>query len=790
MEFSFAFLAGVLALLLMPALPPPWLVALLASVGFGLAALIAFPVSAAVRRACRPAAAGTDARMPPCFSFSSSPNRVCGSLVLCGLTGGFLHAAIQAHLYCSDRWPSALAGERVIAQVIIDTIPVTHGDSRSFDGIVTIEKPVRMATPIHVRLNSRAPEVTPHAGERWRLLLTLRPPRARVNPGTTDLERILFRDRVHALGTVVSSSINRRIDSGHRPLDALRERVAAHIDTRVVDRDAAALISALAVGVTGAMSREQWRVFNATGTTHLVAISGLHVTLFAVIAFALARASWSIVLYRFVAWPRETFAAVTGFAAAAVYATLAGLSVPTQRTLIMLGVWLLMRCVARVSPPFHSFAVALLAVLVLDPFAPLASGFWLSFGAMAAIILITSTRFVRRPAVLEALTIQAAVTVALIPFTLASFASVSLVGPLVNLVAIPAMSWIFVPTILLSVVLAPVLPAASDALLRLAASMHDVGWPWLARAADLPWALLHASPPLWWYALAAVSAATALMPWPRMLRIATLIWVLPLVASADSRPHQGGASVTVLDVGEGTAIVVQTAHHVLVYDTGDVYGSDGRMADAVLIPFLRSRGVRKVDTLVLSHLTAANAPGVTALLAEYAVRETLVGGDVRPDFPGVRDCHSAGAWQWDGVRFHALSTSTSASSHTVVCALAFEAAGARILLPGDIDRSAERALISAGGLAADIVIIPRHGSDTASSQEFTRALGAQWAVVSGRRERRGQEKAALHRWRDAGATLLATGDLGAICFRIDPVRGIEGPASARTDSRALWRSPP
>jgi competence protein ComEC len=421
---------------------------------------------------------------------------------------------------------------------------------------------------------------------------------------------------VHALGTVISASINRKLDAGHRPLDRLRERIARHIDARVADRDAAALISALAVGVTGAMSREQWRIFNATGTTHLVAISGLHVTLFAVIAFALARAVWSAFLYRFVSWPRETFAAITGFIAATAYATLAGLSVPTQRTLIMLGVWLLTRCMARVMPPFHSFALALVMVLLLDPFAPLTPGFWLSFGAMAAIILTTSTRFARRPVLVEALAVQGAVTLALIPLTFASFGSVSLIGPLVNLVAIPAMSWVFVPTILLSIALAPASSVASDTVLHLAAWMHEAGWPWLAAAADVPWALAHATPPVWWYAVASIGILVSLTPLPLAVRIAPLIGVLPLAASVDATPTHGTAEITILDVGEGTAVVVQTAHHVLVYDTGDVYGTEGRTAETVLVPFLRSRGVRRIDTLVLSRLTPAGATAVTAVLSE------------------------------------------------------------------------------------------------------------------------------------------------------------------------------
>ncbi len=363
---------------------------------------------------------------------------------------------------------------------------------------------------MRVRLISRDTSLRPHAGERWRLLLTLRPPRGRANPGTQDFERQLFRDEVHALGTVTPSSVNRLLDAGHAPLTALRERVSLHIQEQVVDSDAAGLIAALAVGDTGRVSREQWRVFNATGTTHLVAISGLHVTLFAVIAFAAARWLWRY-CYRLFRLQRDSFASICAFTAAAAYATLAGLSVPTMRTLIMLGVWLFARSVAREMRPFQPFAIALLAVLLLDPFAPLSAGFWLSFVAMAVIILVTSGRAIPRPMWREALAVQAAITVALIPCTLALFGSLSVIGPVVNVVAIPAMSWVLVPTVLLSVVLMPLSLVASNHLLGLAEWLHNAGWPWLAATSDVPWAQVHISPPWWWFGLSVLSLAMAVV---------------------------------------------------------------------------------------------------------------------------------------------------------------------------------------------------------------------------------------------------------------------------------------
>lgn len=750
MEFSLAFLAGVVGVLTFPVLPASWfavLVLCLAICGFGLR------------------------------------ERISGALVLCGLASGALMAWVHAFQYLALRWPPSPAEDRVIARVVVDTLPVNRGGSWSFDGLATVERPAPTSMVLRVRLVWPEAPVQPRVGEQWRLLLTLRPPRAHVNGGAPDVERMLFHDRVHALGSVINTSINQRIDAGHRPLDALRQRIAEHIDAEVTDRDAAALIAALAVGATGEMSREQWRVFNATGTTHLVAISGLHVTLFALVAIAVSRVLWNTGLYRIVRWTREPFAAAIGFMGAAAYAVLSGLSVPTQRTLIMLGAWLLTRSLARAAAPFHTFALALVAVLMLDPFAPLAPGFWLSFGAMAAIIVVDSASIARPSFIAEAITVQLAVTVALVPFTLAAFGSISIVGPLVNAVAIPAMSWILVPTILLSVVLEAIAPTASNGALAVAQWIHEICWPWLAAAADLPWTLVHANPPWWWYALAVPSVFVSLMPLPWTLRTAVLAAVMPLAMAVSDPVPDGAVDITVLDVGEGTAVLVETPRHVLVFDTGDVYGSDGRAVDNVLLPVLRSRGIHHIDVLVLSALTPVTAPGVAALFAEFPVVRVLVGGQgVLAGWPAARPCSSAPHWEWNGVRFRVL--------HTKACVLLIESAGSRALLPGDADGSVIEALRAEGPHSTDLVLVPRNGRDASNSAEFIRTVAGHWAVVAGRLTRAGHGKPAVARWQEQGASVLATYDLGAVRMRFSASGGMQVPRSARTENRTLWRGSP
>ncbi len=796
MVYSFSFFAGVATLLALPALPA-WRVvialgvmACVAGVGWWRLRFAAVAVVAAA---------------------------------VCGGCCGFLLADYFAAEHLAHRWPPALADERVIAWVIVDSIPAPVDSGWVFDGIVRIETPERpparasaSATlwrdAFRARLISRDPEVRPHAGERWRLLLSLRPPLGRANPGAADYERTLFRDGVHALGTVIGSNLNRRMDDGHRPLARLRERISEHIDARVTDRDASALISALAVGDTGRVSREQWRVFNATGTTHLVAISGMHVTLFAVIMFAVARRVWNACALastrlggRIAAVPRETFAAVFGFVAAAGYAALAGLSVPTTRTLIMLGVWLFARSIARASHPFQPFALALLLVLLVDPFAPLSAGFWLSFAAMAAIILSAHGRVVRQSLWREALSVQLVVSVALLPFTLALFGSIPLIGVPVNLLAIPAMSWVLVPTVLLALALLPVSTLASNAVLSLAEWLHNLGWPWLAAASDVPWALIHASPPWWWYALAVAALAMAALPWPLLMRLAPLVCIAPLATSIEGPLRTGCAEVTVLDVGEGSAVVVRTASHSLVYGTGDSYGTNGRVAEGVLAPFLRSAGVRAIDRLVIPRASPASGAGVVALWAEMPIRQTLVG-----DPADVLDASSAacasvpGPWEWDGVTF---AFGLGGTGHA--CTLTVRTAGpGEIRVLGDIDavlvapgeasqaHRADDGHRASGAHRANEAYRGNEGhrgNETHQVNEPGRArtLGPpRWLVVSSRRAQRSIGQYAPSHPGLAGVPARITAREGAIRVPLDSARGPGTPEAYRAHRRTLWSSSP
>lgn len=567
------------------------------------------------------------------------------------LVAGFGFAALHVQAALAMRWPEARERERVLVEARVLTIPVAGERGTTFDAALVLD-PRAGGARVMARMVWRQPRVAPRVGETWRLVVRLHAPRAAANPVGPDMERLWFREGIGALGTVLPwAHLNQRLQAGGAPLERLRAQVAQRIAARVADRDAAALLTALAVGVTGDMSREQWRVFNATGTTHLVAISGLHVTLFALIAMGGARRLWRWTGALREHLPREAFASLLGLGSAGGYALLAGFSVPTQRTLVMLAAWLLARAAARAQGLLQSFAIAIVVVLVLDPFAPLASGFWLSFAAVAAIVLAAGTRIGRACWWREAARVQVAVTIALVPVTLAAFGGVSLAGLVVNAVAIPVFTLVLVPLTLASTLLVPLLPGLSDAGFRAGAWLHALGWPWLEGAASWPLALVTIAPPPWAWLVIVPAVGIAILPWPPRLRVTALAALAPLFAAERPGPAAPVVAVTIFDAGRGQVAVIRTAAGVVVYGTGDGFGTDGRRMARVVVPWLHTQRVARVDRLVLPRLHTDEASGAAELVAALEVGEILVPRDWPGGPPMARPCAGRSTWSSGPARF-------------------------------------------------------------------------------------------------------------------------------------------
>lgn len=736
-----------------------------------------------------------------CIFFRHAPARRI-ALRAAILTAAVLWAGWRAQMGLSARtFDLARFRDCEITGTVI-SIPEIAEDRIQFD--FEPDAPRLAGVPERLRLSVYDTTMTLRAAERWRFALRLRPPHGFANPGGFDYEGQLFRERIGAIGYVRASARNIRVAAAgwRRPVLRIRAAIAERMRLVLGESAARGVAMGLAVGATQEIEPAQWRVFQATGITHLIAISGLHVTMIAALGMVLVRLLWRLPWQPLPRRCRADVAAAVGAVAAAAYALLAGFSVPTQRTLVMFLAALAALWLRRWQPPSHVLAFALMAVLIFDPHAALAAGFWLSFLCVAAILWAADTRrrgggkfhFVR-----EFFTVQGAVTVALLPATLMLFGGVSLVAPLVNIAAIPYFGFLLVPAILLSLALIPVAPAIGEAALRLAAWSFDRFWPLLEQASRIPGAFLHFQSPDFWLVMAlAVTALVMVSPFPWRVRALGVVVLVPLFYAKPPRPEPGGLQVTVLDVGQGLSVFVRTREHALLYDTGPGFRNGRSAGELAVAPFLWSIGVGRLDRLVISHPDDDHAGGAPAVAAAVDVADLRFGGHA-PDPGQVRSrsaqaCKAGEAWSWDGVRFEFLHPRPGEhwDDNNGSCVLSIVSPGGSLLLVGDIERLAEDRLTAARRLPpADIVVLPHHGSRSSSTAAFVAATRARYAIVSaGFMNRWGfPDPAVVGRWCGAGAVVAGTAEWGAISLEIDPSRGVGPPRAFRLQHRRYWHAP-
>jgi competence protein ComEC len=691
----------------------------------------------------------------------------------CVLAGLCLSGA-QVARWQALRLPPGGSDVRVLLEGRVLTVPARDGADVGFDAEVQVlEGPGAGGQPRRARLRWRV-ELAPRVGERWQWLARLGPAGETRNFHGLDAGRLAFRDGVHLHARVLPAALNVRLALASQSIDTLRARIAARIAARVADPDVAGLITALAVGLTDGMSTDQWRVFNATGTTHLVAISGMHVTLFALLAFGAARLAWRLLPGRLIG--REPFALCAGLVAAGGYALLAGFSVPAQRTWLMLAVFAGARLCARPLDAARTWSLALILVLLLDPLAPLAAGFWLSFVAVGVILLLETTALLRTGRVARLLRLQLAIMVSLAPLTFAVFGGVSLVGFGVNLVAIPLLSFVFVPLVLLGALLAWWVPALDGLPFAAAAKLYEYSWPALAWAADLGAATWRIEPSAWWFMLAIPASLWLLWRWPWGLRLGGAALWLPLLFAPSRLPEAGDARVEVLDAGRGSAVLIATHGHALLFDTGDRWNTHGTGLARAVLPALDAYGIRRVDLLVLPRLDADRAAGAALLAFERGVQRILTGGRWPASRLGASTCRDS-SFAWDAVQFEVF-----VAGGGDYCVLRVVAAGHALLLSGDLDAAAERELLArwpAPRLAADVVVISRQAGAAGSGSGWIESSGAGLAIATGGIDGSDARERTLARWRKAGAHVLDTRTVGAVQF-VFGTRGIRELTTARS----------
>lgn len=756
---ALALLVGVLAVQWLPQLPPRWCAPSIALFASGLAW------------------------------------RCPGWRSLACLLFGVAWALWRGSLAMDARLPRMLEGRDISVTGTLVGLPLARTDASRFtlrvQRAMLDGQPLDLHGRITVSWYDGAPPLQPCT--RWHLLLRLKRPRGLLDPGVADSERSALERGIVATGYVRDDDGNAALSAPSWCLDGLRAAIARGIEARVRDRHDAALLRAFAVGDTRGLSQDDWAVARANGVSHLIAISGFHVGVAALFGVWLAMLTYALLPRLGLYLPRAQAQAAAALLAAGIYSALAGFGLPTVRTLLMIAVIALARCSRRGSSGAQSLALAMIAILLFDPLAVLAAGFWLSFVGVAFLMLCLQARgrglraFVR-----ELTSAQLLMTVALLPLTLWFFGQASLVGAMSNLIAVPLVSFVIVPCALLGMLLLAACPPLATPVLWLAARIVHGQWWLLEHMATWPgahWYLpLVQAPAL---LLAVVGAWWLFMPRGVPLRWFGLLLFLPLLWPPRPVPLDGAFQVWVLDVGQGLSVVLRTRDHTLVYDAGARFPSGFDLGDAVVLPSIHALGIGKVDLLMISHGDNDHAGGAAAVARAFPQARRLAGEPARMTV-SMAQCLAGQTWRWDDVRFRVLNPARAGVVHTNdnSCVLLVEGRGGRMLLTGDISSLAEPAVAAAVGAGPrPVLLVPHHGSKSSSSAAFIAALQPTLAVVSaGWRNRFGHPRPeVLARYAQAGVPLFNTAREGAI--RLDfPT---DGPPKRepgwRRQQRRYWR---
>lgn len=714
---------------------------------------------------------------------------------------GFAHAQqASCPLLCAP-FPAELLRQDMLIEGRIAGLPDRTRERTRF--VIEIASATHGGQPVHLPERARlswyrdAPPLA--SGEQWRLLVRLKPPHGFINPAGFDYERWLFQQGIGATGYVRASEQNQKLGAGSGGLDLARQHLGARIVTMLGENRASALVRALFLGDREGLAQSDWQTLTRTGTNHLLAISGLHIGLIAAAVFFLARSLWVRLgsLSLWLAAPRA--GALAALLAALGYSALAGFAISTQRALVMLAVVLVALLAGRTPRPLTALSLALIAVLLIDPLALLSYGFWLSFGAVAALLHALGGR-IGRPRLMAGWTqAQWAVALGLLPLLLWLFGRASVIAPLVNLVAVPLFS-VLLPVILL----ATLVSLASGWVWPLALVGDGLNWGfgWLETLAELPWASLSLSArPLWAWLAAILGVALLLAPRGLPARWLGWLYLLPLLLLRPPAPAPGSAAVTVLDVGQGLAVAMRSANHTLVYDVGPRFPSGFNTGSAVVAPYLRAHGIDRIDLLILSHADNDHAGGLAGLLEEMPVARLLTGEPHRLKLPPSADihiepCETGQRWHWDGVdlrMFHPPPGQHRRGNESS-CVLHIATGGGSLLLTGDIGTVTEGRLIARYGeaLRADVLVAGHHGSATSSSRAFLRAVDPHLTIYSAGFANRWDFPAAEVRARvqSLGIAELNTASAGGIALRLPSAPPLPRPVLSRQQRNRLWRHHP
>ncbi len=628
-------------------------------------------------------------------------------------------------------WPQGMPDLAVIPQAWVQgticSIPVQTKHKTTFT--FAIERLNGKAAQSLVQLTwyDRAPAL--HPGQVWQLQVKLKKPRNFLNPGSSDFLGALKSRHIAWTGYVFSQG-NVNMGEAHSQFELLklRERLGNNLIRQAPDEQAAGVLEALTLNLNTHISQDNWELFRRTGTIHLFGISGEHIALISGLVFFLIQWLWSRSMRLCLCLPASYPASLGGLAVAFVYSLLAGFAPPVQRALIGCFFYTLCCVGKKKFSAWQIWRYALVGVLCFEPHAVFMQGFYFSFIAVAC-LLLTHQRWSFK-GWKQTLALQAACLIGLMPLSLYWFSYGSINGFVANLFAIPLVGFLIVPLALLALFFSTW--GGSGLLIQLLSWLIAIlfkGLIWTEKLASLN--ITHTLPSI----TQVICLMGALLLWIALpikpFQGFALLWFL--IPWLPSKPllHPGEALIQVLDVGQGLSISIRTAHHVLLYDTGDQFFQGSDLGQMVVLPFLKAMNIHKIDAIVISHPDKDHRGGLKSIQKNLPVDQLIVND--RHYYEEGLICHQHPTWQWDGVTFRFFSIQMPfQNKNNSSCILQISTSHGKALFTGDIEAAAEDYLIKTYGslLKSQVLMVPHHGSKTSSTYRFLMEVAPKYAIAS------------------------------------------------------------
>ena len=683
-----------------------------------------------------------------------------------------------------------LIGKSIQVQGVVENLVLVKGHTLEFDGRVTqLCDSEQHCTAIKTRLHFFWPRYhqSLHTGEYFKAEVKIKPLKKTSNPGGLSFDRIYFIKGINASAHIHSLEVLNRTHSFNSILQSTRQKLYETLLIALDEQNYARMLIALTLGIKKTFSNQDWHILQRTGTSHLMAISGLHIGLIGGLFVILGTRISALILKPHALISSHLIGAWCGWGGSLIYCCLAGFSTPTLRAFIMISICVLMLTLKKGIGFTFLLCYTLIALAAVDVTAFYSEGLWLSVVAVFFLLALA-----QNPSQLSSFTLQLKLLVGMLPLGLWFFSAISFIAPLSNLFAIPLVGFIVVPMTLIGIGVSALSFKMAAVFFYIADKTFSLVWWGLTYLSKIP-GYYEQNISLFGLISLFIGVGLVLLPKGMPLRWLGLVGLIPILFKSSPRPDNGEVWVDVLDVGQGLSVVIRTYQHTLLYDTGPDEGYSNA-GERILLPFFRFEAIKKLDKVIISHNDADHIGGFRAL-TQAIVPKQVMGSDLN-DLTGPWKselCRSSQHWHWDGVDFlmlHPSNQSISSKKNENSCVLQIKVGEHRVLLTGDIEKKAEAELIRryGDGLKSDVLIVPHHGSASSSTELFVKLVNPQYAVIPVGTNNRYHlpHSSILERYKLNGSKILETSQTGALRFKLGHGQTLPEPISWAAQNHYIW----